>query len=119
MKPRRTPPQRTHVQHAADESSPVILSQEEKHELIRAHAASRHARPEKMGLGYYVAVAASFLIVATGWVYTFDRGLWNTPQAPDPAVQQLQDNAERLKIEWQKAKARAALPAATSTDSLR
>lgn len=115
MKPRRTPPKRTHVQHAAEESSPVILSHEEKHELIRAHADARRARPEKMGLGYYIAVAASCLVVVSGWIYTLDRGLWTPPSKPDPTVQQLEDNVERLKVQWEKAKADAAAVTVTST----
>lgn len=76
-----------------------ILSHEEKHELIRAHAATRHKRPRGYGLGYYVAVAASCLVVATGWMMTLDRGLWEPVRGPDPLMQEFTKNAEQLKAD--------------------
>ncbi|QQR60379.1 hypothetical protein IPH19_03100 [Candidatus Uhrbacteria bacterium] len=76
-----------------------ILSHEEKHELIRAHAATRHKRPRGYGLGYYIAVAASCLIVATGWVMTLDRGLWQPAREPDQAMEEFTRNAEKIKQE--------------------
>lgn len=98
MKAHRTPPKRTHA-NLSQESESRILSHEEKHELIRAHADSRHKRPRGYGLGYYIAVAASCLVVATGWIMTLDRGLWHPAKAPDPAIQELTESAGRIKTE--------------------
>jgi hypothetical protein len=103
MKPLRAPPKRT---HAPPPSEPVsrVLSSEEKFELIRAHAQARQARPNRLGLGYYIAIAASCLVVATGWLYTLDRGLWVPPHKPDPALQELEETTTKLKRQWDEAR---------------
>jgi hypothetical protein len=105
MKPRRTPPKRTaHSQAPELEPAPRVLSGEEKYELIRAHAEARKAHPNKLGLGYYIAIAASCLVVASGWLYTLDRGLWIPPREPDPALQELEDTTAELKRQWNDAR---------------
>jgi hypothetical protein len=98
MKLHRSPPKRSHAA-SHQEASPRILSHEEKHELIRAHAATRHKRPRGYGLGYYIAVAASCLVVATGWVMTMDRGLWKPAPEPDPIVNEITNKTEKLRQE--------------------
>jgi hypothetical protein len=98
MKAHRSPPKRTHAHHQ-EQGDSRILSHEEKHELIRAHAATRHKRPRGYGLGYYIAVAASCLVVATGWVMTLDRGLWQPAREPDQAMEEFTRNAEKIKQE--------------------
>ena len=122
MKAHRSPPKRSHAHHETPHDAPRILSHEEKHELIRAHAATRHKRPRGYGLGYYIAVAASCLVVATGWAMTLDRGLWEPAKGPDPAIQELTDSAERIKQEIDKTNekiqnARKQLEAATATST--
>ncbi len=97
MKAHRSPPKRSHVQTTSYEGESRILSHEEKHELIRAHAATRQKQPRGYGLGYYIAVAASCLVVATGWIMTLDRGLWRPVKEPDPIVNEISDSAEKLK----------------------
>jgi len=99
MKAHRSPPKRTHAHHETNDGESRILSHEEKHELIRAHAATRHKRPRGYGLGYYIAVAASCLVVATGWILTLDRGLWEPVRKPDPAMEEFTRNAEKIKQE--------------------
>jgi len=98
MKAHRTPPKRTHA-NILHESESRILSHEEKHELIRAHADTRHKRPRGYGLGYYIAVAASCLVVATGWLMTLDRGLWQPVREPNPAIQEITESAKKIKAE--------------------
>jgi hypothetical protein len=102
MKRHQKPPTRHAndvTRYALREDDGRILSHEEKHELIRAHAATRHKRPRGYGLGYYVAVAASCLVVATGWMMTLDRGLWEPVREPDPLMQEFTKNAEQLKTD--------------------
>lgn len=98
MKAHRSPPKRTHA-NLSRESESRILSHEEKHELIRAHADTRHKSPRGYGLGYYIAVAASCLVVATGWLMTLDRGLWHPVREEDPAIQEIAETAKKLKEE--------------------
>lgn len=123
MKNLRKPPSR----HSSDATRYAlrdsrILSHEEKHELIRAHAETRHKRPNGYGLGYYVAVAASCLVVATGWIMTLDHGLWQPSRKPDPALTEFTQNAQKLKdeIDQTTAKIESAkkqLQAATATST--
>lgn len=99
-----------------------LISHEEKHELIRAHAETRHKRPNGYGLGYYIAVAASCLIVVTGWVMTLDRGLWQPTRKPDPAIVEFTQNAQKLKDEIDQTttkldQARKQFQAATATST--
>lgn len=95
------------------------MSSEEKYELIRAHAEARKARPNRLGLGYYIAIAASCLVVASGWLYTLDRGLWIPPREPDPALQELQDTTAELKRQWEEARreAKEAISTISSTST--
>jgi hypothetical protein len=119
MKPRRTPPKRAHAVAPETIPAPRVLSHEEKYELIRAHAEARKARPGRLGLGYYIAIAASCLVVASGWLYTLDRGLWIPPREPDPALQELHDTTLELKRQWEAARreAQEAISTISSTSS--
>ncbi len=84
-RPRRTAPSRAPrpvleepaVRQHVYQDTPQILSEEEKHELIRAHAHARQIKkpPVQHMAGYYVAVAASCLMVMTGWWFTADKNI--------------------------------------------
>ncbi len=99
MKSPRKPPARhaeTATNHAIHDASRLI-SHEEKHELIRAHAATRRQRPQGYGLGYYIGVAASCLVVATGWLLTMNHGIWQTAKQDDPISAELTQSAEQIR----------------------
>lgn len=73
-----------------------IVTDDEKRQLILAHAAAREGRPENWGLGYYVAVAASCLVVVTGWMLTLGSGIRSQiPSQPDSIL-------KTLRINWEK-----------------
>lgn len=77
---------------------PRILSAEEKHELIRAHAEARVGQDRGFHAGYIVAIAASTLMVMTGWLMSFGRGIWLTkPPVPDAAVETIQQTANAVR----------------------
>ncbi|MFO0764775.1 MAG: hypothetical protein U0487_01890 [Patescibacteria group bacterium] len=77
---------------------PKILSAEEKHELIRAHTEARAGQDRGFHAGYIVAIAASTLMVMTGWLMSFGRGIWLTkPPVPDPAVETIQQTATEVR----------------------
>lgn len=77
---------------------PKILSPEEKHELIRAHAAARDGQDRGFHLGYVIAVAASTLMIMTGWLMSFGRGIWLTkPPVPDAAVETIKQTADSVR----------------------
>ncbi len=99
-----------------------ILSHEEKHELIRAHAQAREKRPNGYSLGYYIAVAASCLVVVTGWVMTLDHGLWQPTREPDKAFVEFTQNAKKMQEEIDQSaqkidSVRKQLKAATATST--
>lgn len=81
---------------------PRILSEEEKHELILAHAQARKNEPREFGLGYYIAVAASCLVVMTGWWLTLGTTISSgVPQQSDPAVEALKEATEQLQASFE------------------
>lgn len=51
-----------------------MTSEEEKRQLILAHASIRDTRPG-LGFGGYIGIAASCLVIMTGWWLTLDRNL--------------------------------------------
>ncbi len=99
--PRRPPPKKSHgrVQTEAplvffDEK---ILTADEKRELISAHAAARHGRPSGYGLGYYIAVGASCLVVMTGWWLTLDTTLHLGGSLTDPIVEETKGEVDEFR----------------------
>lgn len=84
---------------ATQEDVGRIVSEDEKYELIRAHAASRQKRPHGYKLGYYIAVAASCLVVVTSYALTTDRVMIKPVQKQDPTYEVLVQNIEKLKTE--------------------
>lgn len=77
-----------------------LMSEDEKHQLIRAHAEARADRPKRPGLGYYVAVGMSCVVVGAGWLMTLDAnyGL-NRDKKPDAAVEAVKDGIQKFKQE--------------------
>jgi hypothetical protein len=77
------------------ESSPIVTG-DEKRQLILAHAAAREGRPERWGLGYYVAVAASCLMIVTGWSLTFSSALRSQIPSESDSI------LTTLRVNWEK-----------------
>lgn len=85
-----------------DALEPKILTPEEKHELIRAHASARANQDRGPHLGYVIAIAASTLMVTTGWLLSFGRGIWLTqPSTSDAAIETIRYTAESVKSDVQ------------------
>lgn len=94
--PRRHPPTRhRRASHEHEVQSARMLSADEKRGLILAHHAARkeHAHPRGWGMGYYIGIAASCLVIITGWWMTLGTNL-RTGLKPesDEATQILQEN---------------------------
>lgn len=109
--PRPHPPRR-HAHFVKDEREERVLSAEEKHELILAHAEARrhkhhHAR---FGAVYAIGVAATCLVVVSGWWITVGSNLRQTLPGQDAAVKILTESAKN---------AREGLSASSSTEELR
>ncbi len=104
--PRRPSSRHVHTQTAASMNAdePRMISSDEKRELILAHAEARSRRPtQNWGMGYYIGIAASCLVVATGWWLTIGTSLRvRLPTEPDQAAQILKEQTDKLKEEWQK-----------------
>ncbi len=77
------------------EASPIVTD-DEKRQLILAHAAVREQRRENWGLGYYGAIAASCLVIITGWMLTLGSGLRS--QIPNESDSIL----KTLRLNWEK-----------------
>jgi hypothetical protein len=77
-----------------------LISDAEKHELIRAHADSRAMKSLSPGLGYYVAVGISCVMVGAGWLMTLDAnyGLHEETE-PDSAVQAVKEGVTKFRQE--------------------
>lgn len=74
-----------------------LMSEEEKHELIRAHAAKRPSR-RGLGIGYYTAIIMSCLVVAGGWLLTLDENFGlGKAGSPDPALQTVRESVDSFK----------------------
>jgi len=101
MKRLSKPPTRrtSSVRYATQEDEGRILSQDEKHELIRAHAATRQKRPHGYKLGYYIAVAASCLVVVTSYALTVNYRIAKPMPKPDPVYEEFVQNIEKFKQE--------------------
>ncbi len=79
----------------------LFMSSDHKRELILAHAAVRHARPKiGWGIGYYVGVTASCLVVFSGWWMTVGTHLTSgiSPQQ-DAAYQIIERNTQNLQVQ--------------------
>lgn len=75
---------------AAEE--PRMISSDEKRELILAHAQARTSPGHGWGLGYYVAIAASCLVVVTGWWMTAGINLRTGVAPRDQLLEGLSQN---------------------------
>ena len=74
-----------------------MLNDEEKRELILAHAAARAHEPREWGIGYAVGLLATILIVVTGWVLTFERNLRvQLPTTQDSLVSGTKERVETI-----------------------
>ncbi len=79
---------------------PKILSPEEKRELIKAHAEARIGQDRGFSIGYVIAIAASTLMIGTGWMMSFGRGIWlSKPPAPDAAIETIKETAESVRTD--------------------
>lgn len=98
---RRAPPKRHSVAHEprpATSDRPKVLSSDEKRELIHAHTEARQGRPSGYGLGYYIAVGASCLVVVSGWWLTLDTNLrWGADRAPDRLSEDISREAQEFR----------------------
>ncbi|MBM3204819.1 hypothetical protein FJZ48_02460 [Candidatus Uhrbacteria bacterium] len=95
----RRPPRR-HDRAVHDDETPRVMSSEEKAALIHAHHAARqrHAHPRGWGLGYYVGITASCLVIITGWWMTVGTNLRQSlSDQPDEAAQILQTNLKKFR----------------------
>src|SRR5574337_1583466 len=75
---------------------PRMMSEDEKRELILAHAAARANEKGPWGPGYFVAVVASCLVVATGWWMTLNANVRTVPWPQDPLVQGVSQSAKQF-----------------------
>lgn len=90
LSPRAKAP--SHVEHDASGVGQRVSS-EEKRQLILAHTAARERRMS-WGPGYYVAIAASCLVIVSGWWLTLDTNLRaGIRPGQDPLVQMVKDSA--------------------------
>ncbi|HEU0051128.1 MAG TPA: hypothetical protein VFQ60_03685 [Patescibacteria group bacterium] len=74
-----------------------VLSSEEKRALILAHHESHKRSKRKVPAGaYYVGIAASCLVVISGWWLTFGSHIGSgVRQKPDEAAQILQEQYQK------------------------
>ncbi len=137
---RRAPPRRTKAAPRAltpdAQTTPRLISDAEKRELILAHAEHHRTRPQKWGVGYAVGLVASCLVVAVGWFMTLETNLRNGwPTSSDPSwtivkdrlddmkkdarerTRQETESIQRLREQYQKAKQQA-VSATTSSPGI-
>jgi hypothetical protein len=82
------------------ESDAVRMMSSNKRELILAHHAARQKNPHPRGwgVGYYVGIAASCLVIITGWWMTVGTNLRHgLSTEPDEAAQIIQTNIEKFR----------------------
>lgn len=105
-----------------------IVSREEKRELILAHAMARAAKGVGGVWTYYIGIAASFLIVGTGWWFTVGTDLRQKlliPSSEPGMVEQIQEQAQELEQRYALPDSRVlqvlpvAAPANTETSTTR
>lgn len=121
------------------EHTPLIVPHE-KHALIRAHADARAKVRTGWGIGYYIGVAASCLVVVSGWWLTLDKNIrtnldpgrdslidvvsestqelqQNTQNAADGAhgIRAMQSNLDLLRQEYERARIQAEASRTTSS----
>ncbi len=90
LSPRAKTP--SHVEHDPSGIGQRVSS-EEKRQLILAHTAARERRMS-WGPGYYVAIAASCLVIVSGWWLTLDKNLRaGIRPGQNPLVQTVKDSA--------------------------
>ncbi len=73
-----------------------ILTDGEKHKLIRAHTETRSVR-KGFGMGYYTAVIMCCLVVGGGWLATLQWNFGLFAGHQDPAIQTVQESIESFR----------------------
>lgn len=92
----RRAPARQHRIH--EPHADRILSEEEKHQMILAHAAKHSAHPQGWGIGYSIAIMASCLVVVSGWWLTLDSNVRRSlPTTSDQTWNEVKTGVEELK----------------------
>ncbi len=92
---KRLPPRRSKRTTSDHAEEPRVLSSEEKRELILAHAEAR-TPTSSWGFGYVVGIAASCLVVVSGWWWTLGTNLrTDISSSPNPKTQELQATLEK------------------------
>lgn len=93
----RGPARTAHQPLFSQDETPLVVPHQ-KHALIRAHADARVKARTGWGIGYYIGVAASCLVVVSGWWLTLDQNIRsNIDPGRDPLVQVLDEGAEGLR----------------------
>ncbi len=83
--------------NTAPEMQTRIITDDEKHELIRAHAETRQSH-KSLGVGYYTAIVTCCLVVAGGWLMTLQENFGlKVATTPDPAVQTVKEGFASFK----------------------
>ncbi len=86
-----------------------VLSAEEKRGLILAHATKPRSKPS--AFGFYVGIAASCLVVTTGWMLTWGHQPGDVPSnAPDATFQDVKEQYQQLKDSFTQEKATSTNP---------
>lgn len=86
------------TRHAFSHDDEPLIIPHEKQALIRAHADARVKARTGWGIGYYIGVAASCLVVVSGWWLTLDKNIrTNMNPGRDPLVQVLDESTDDLR----------------------
>ncbi len=106
---------------AVDQTSSRVLSSEEKRELILAHHAARkkNGKPHPAwGFGYYVGIAASCLVIVTGWWATLSGSLNYEAQSSDEGViQTIKNGINEFRSTWRSGAGRSANEVRNTVDA--
>ncbi len=95
MRVHRSHPPKRH--RSKEDPVPRMLSSEEKRELILAHAEAR-TPTSSWGFGYVVGIAASCLVVVSGWWWTLGTNLrTDISLSSNARTQELQTTLEKWK----------------------
>ncbi|MFH1078018.1 MAG: hypothetical protein V1745_01895 [Patescibacteria group bacterium] len=93
--PRRRPARPSTA--ASADMAPRILSPEEKHELILAHAEARHPSDPVQRFSMWAGVAICIAFVAVAWFSTIGSGIRSSlAGSMDPAVKRALDEGRKL-----------------------
>jgi len=86
----RRAPKKTSTRSPKINVAPRILSADEKHELILAHAAARKPVDPIQRVSLWAGVAVCVVFIVGAWFYTVGSGIQNSLAGPpDPNTQQM------------------------------